>query len=514
MNFHVLTLFPEMIMQGVNTSITGRAIKQNIISVEAVDIRDFSQDKHRRVDDYTYGGGAGMLMQPQPVYDAWKSVANRCNGTTKKLRTIYVTPQGHTFNQRMAEEFAKEEELVILCGHYEGVDERVLEEIVTDYISIGDYVLTGGELAAMVMVDAIARLVPEVLGNEVSAETESFQNHLLEYPQYTRPEVWHDKQVPQVLLGGNPKEVNAWRLEAAIARTRERRPDLYEEYAALDSCRKLLLKDKLKHIDMIELINRGRAELCYRVGNEILIQDRVSGVYFHTNLDEEFLAKLRGRAEAPDAFAVGLDCAQQTASLASGDQSIDWSPYFLREMDDEEVRGIDCIVLHQEVLAETVGKRLGLEKIYPCYQEVCTRREKLSVSGLYRPDGRPMPNGLTIRPIGTEYEELILQEYHSLDDPEYVQRRIRQGALVGAFVGEKLAGFIGTHSEGSVGMLTVLPEYRRMHIGMALETYMLNREIEQGHIPYAQVLADNEVSERLQRKMGLYRAKERIVWVE
>ncbi len=232
-NFHILTLFPEMVMQGLNTSILGRAAARGDISIEAVNIRDYTENKHGRVDDYTYGGGAGMLMQAQPVYDAYRAVVDRIsqNGDgNKKTRVIYVTPQGKPFRQEMAQELSKEEELIFLCGHYEGIDERVLEEIVTDEISIGDYVLTGGELPAMVMVDAIARLVPGVLHNDESAETESFGNGLLEYPQYSRPEIWHDKQVPQVLLSGDHAKVDAWRLEQALMRTKERRPDLYEKY--------------------------------------------------------------------------------------------------------------------------------------------------------------------------------------------------------------------------------------------------------------------------------------------
>lgn len=232
-NFHILTLFPEMVMQGLHTSILGRAAERGDISIEAVNIRDYTTNKHGRVDDYTYGGGAGMLMQAQPVYDAYKSVADRIGeqeGKNKKPRVIYLTPQGKTFCQEMAQELAKEEELIFLCGHYEGIDERVLEEIVTDEVSIGDYVLTGGELPAMVMVDAIARLVPGVLHNDESAQTESFGNGLLEYPQYSRPEVWHDKQVPQVLLSGDHARVDAWRLAQSLERTRKRRPDLYEKY--------------------------------------------------------------------------------------------------------------------------------------------------------------------------------------------------------------------------------------------------------------------------------------------
>ena len=242
MNFHILTLFPEMVMQGLHTSILKRAVEKEYINIEAVNIRDYTLDKHGKVDDYTYGGGAGMLMQAQPVYDAYKAVEQRimqdraCNLTQeeyeqKACRVIYVTPQGKTFSQTMAQELAEEENLVFLCGHYEGIDERVLEEIVTDYVSIGDYVLTGGELPAMVMIDAIARLVPGVLHNDESATTESFHNNLLEYPQYSRPEIWREKKVPEILLSGNHAKIEEWRLEQSIERTKKLRPDLYEKWA-------------------------------------------------------------------------------------------------------------------------------------------------------------------------------------------------------------------------------------------------------------------------------------------
>lgn len=229
LNFHILTLFPEMVMQGLHTSILGRAAERGDISIEAVNIRNFTTDKHGKVDDYTYGGGAGMLMQAQPVYDACQSVIDQL-GRNSARRVIYVTPQGKTFHQDMAKELSLEENLIFLCGHYEGIDERVLEEIVTDEISLGDYVLTGGELAAMVMVDAIARLVPGVLHNGESAQTESFGDGLLEYPQYSRPEIWHGKRVPEILLSGDHAKVDAWRLEQSLLRTKERRPDLYEKY--------------------------------------------------------------------------------------------------------------------------------------------------------------------------------------------------------------------------------------------------------------------------------------------
>ncbi|MDE6957011.1 MAG: tRNA (guanosine(37)-N1)-methyltransferase TrmD [Lachnospiraceae bacterium] len=226
MQFYIMTLFPDMVMDGLNTSIIGRAVNKGLLSIEAVNIRDYAFNKHNSVDDYPYGGGAGMLMQAEPVYQCYKALAEKIEN---RPRVVYLSPQGKTFNQTMAEEFAKEEELVFLCGHYEGIDERVLEEIVTDYVSIGDYVLTGGELPAMIMVDAVSRLVPGVLHNDVSAEFESFQDNLLEYPQYSRPEIWHDKQVPPVLLSGHHVNIEKWRREQSVIRTAENRPDLLEK---------------------------------------------------------------------------------------------------------------------------------------------------------------------------------------------------------------------------------------------------------------------------------------------
>ncbi|MDF2485136.1 MAG: trmD [Herbinix sp.] len=235
MNFHVLTLFPEMIMQGLNTSITGRAMDKGHITVNTVNIRDFTEDKHKRVDDYPYGGGAGMVMQAEPIYKAYGYLAEHIKlskedpASYQRPKVIYVTPQGSIFNQSMAQEFANEEDLIFLCGHYEGIDERVLDMVVTDYVSIGDYVLTGGELPAMVMIDAISRLIPGVLNNDVSSEFESFQDNLLEYPQYTRPETFLGQKVPDVLLSGHHANIEAWRRQQSILRTYERRPDLLDK---------------------------------------------------------------------------------------------------------------------------------------------------------------------------------------------------------------------------------------------------------------------------------------------
>ena len=281
MNFHVLTLFPEMIEQGVNTSITGRAINNGLLSINAVNIRDYAFNKHNSVDDYPYGGGAGMLMQAEPVYLAYEAVKEQIdkrkqenikseevtsteaadcsevrnsdlqdeNSKKRPLRVVYLSPQGDVFNQKMAEEMAQEEDLVLLCGHYEGIDERVLEEIVTDYVSIGDYVLTGGELPAMVIVDAVSRLIPGVLHNDTSAEFESFQDNLLEYPHYTRPEIWHDKQVPPILLSGHHANVEKWRREQSILRTWQRRPDLLDK-AELTEKEKKNLQNIIEHDKM------------------------------------------------------------------------------------------------------------------------------------------------------------------------------------------------------------------------------------------------------------------------
>lgn len=225
MNYHILTLFPQMVLDGLNTSIIGRAVEKKLISVEAVNIRDYSKEKHNHVDDYPYGGGAGMVMQPGPVCDAYEDLCCRLG---ERPRVLYMSPQGRVFNQKIAKELAMEEDLVFLCGHYEGIDERALERIVTDTLSVGDYVLTGGELPAMVMIDCISRLVPGVLNNEESAEIESFHDNLLEYPQYTRPEYYEGSRVPEVLLSGHHKKIDDWRRQESIRRTWERRPDLLE----------------------------------------------------------------------------------------------------------------------------------------------------------------------------------------------------------------------------------------------------------------------------------------------
>lgn len=218
--FNVLTLFPEMFEPVTSESIIGRAVEAGRVEINTINIRDFSNNKHNRVDDYPYGGGAGMVMQAPPIYNAYKSL-----NLDKKVPVIYMSPQGRRFNQEIAKQLLEYEEIVLLCGHYEGIDERIIEEIVTDEISIGDYILTGGELPAMVVIDTVSRLVDGVLNNESISE-ESFNNNLLEYPQYTRPEEFLGKKVPEVLLSGHHARIKKWREEESLKRTKEKRPDL------------------------------------------------------------------------------------------------------------------------------------------------------------------------------------------------------------------------------------------------------------------------------------------------
>lgn len=232
MKFDILTLFPEM-FEPIKQSIIGRATEKNIIDINLVNIRDFSKDKHKKVDDTPYGGGAGMLIRPDVVYDCYNSV--KSNNAT----VIYLSPQGETLNQAKVEELAKKEHLILLCGHYEGIDERVLDKIVDEEISIGDYVLTGGELPAMVLIDSISRYIDGVLAED-STKNESFSNGLLEYPQYTRPEIFEGIEVPEVLKSGHHKNIENWRREESLKRTLKKRPDLLEKATLTEEDRKIL----------------------------------------------------------------------------------------------------------------------------------------------------------------------------------------------------------------------------------------------------------------------------------
>ncbi|MGL6173253.1 MAG: tRNA (guanosine(37)-N1)-methyltransferase TrmD [Cellulosilyticaceae bacterium] len=232
MKITIMTLFTEMVEQVIGYSIMGRANKSGLVDISAIDIRDFANNKHNQVDDYPYGGGAGMLMMAPPIYDCYQHIKEQSEG--KPHRVIYMTPQGKPWNQKMAEEFSKEENIVILCGHYEGIDQRVIDEIVTDEVSLGDYVLTGGELPALTIADSVIRLLPGVLGKQESFEDESFSEGLLEYPQYTRPAVFLDQQVPAVLTSGNHKKVAEYRRQQSIINTFNKRPDLLKKAKLTD----------------------------------------------------------------------------------------------------------------------------------------------------------------------------------------------------------------------------------------------------------------------------------------
>lgn len=224
MKISILTLFPEMITQTLSHSMIGRAQASNIIEILPVNIRDYSENKHLQVDDYPYGGGAGMVMQPGPIYRAYQGITQDSGAT--KVRVLYMTPHGKPFTQADAKALSQEEELIFLCGHYEGIDQRVVDEIVTDEYSLGDYILTGGELPAMVMIDSICRLIPGVLGKQASFEEESFSYSLLEHPHYTRPVEFNGTKVPDVLLSGHHENINKWRREQSLITTYEKRPDL------------------------------------------------------------------------------------------------------------------------------------------------------------------------------------------------------------------------------------------------------------------------------------------------
>ncbi len=467
MKFYVMTLFPEMIGRGAQDSILGRAARKGFLSLEAVNIRDYTEDKHKKVDDYPYGGGAGMLMQAQPVYDCYQAVRDKIGKTKndggKKTRVVYLTPKGKVFCQKMAEEFAKEEEIIFLCGHYEGIDERVLEEIVTDYVSIGDYVLTGGELPALVVIDAIARLVPGVLHNETSADVESFHNDLLEYPQYSRPERWHGKEVPKVLLSGNHKKIEEWRLMQSEGRTESLRPDLYEKYLRRKRMiEKLEKTNKALYADMSESLRRGRGELVYGGEEGAVIWDREAGTCYLAVFAEPAAEKI------VDAIPEGH------------------IPFF---------------VLHQECLLAPMGKAYKILEKNTCRRAVFNRKLPLEIT-----------KDVEIRPLDASFLEEVSSHY-SMGSKEYMKERLESGSLFGAFADGKLAGFVGEHVEGSIGMLEVYEEYRRRGIGEKLEAYMINYHLSKGYLPYGDVIAGNMPSFHLQRKLGLKITKEIFYWV-
>ncbi|GAQ26277.1 tRNA (guanine-N(1)-)-methyltransferase [Tepidanaerobacter syntrophicus] len=237
LNIYILTLFPEFFESPFSVSIIKRAIDRNLVKIELINIRDFSHDKHKKVDDYPYGGGCGMVMKPEPIFESVEYVEKKIESTNRRI--ILLSPQGKIFNQAIAQELSCEQNLVFICGHYEGIDERV-KTIITDEISLGDFILTGGEIPALAVTDSVIRLVPGVLGSSDSPVNESFCNNLLEYPQYTRPEIYRGLKVPDVLLSGDHKKIEIYRRKAALIRTKEKRPDLFEKIELTEEDRKLL----------------------------------------------------------------------------------------------------------------------------------------------------------------------------------------------------------------------------------------------------------------------------------
>lgn len=470
MNYHILTLFPQMVEQLFDFSILNRASLAGFISLDAVNIRDYTIDKHNKVDDYPYGGGAGMLMQAQPVFDAYQDVNNRIiRAGRKSPRVIFLTPQGKKFCQEMAEEFSKEEDLVFLCGHYEGIDERVLEEIVTDEVSIGDYILTGGELASMVMIDSIARLVPGVLNNQESAHTESFHNDLLEYPQYTRPEIWKGKKVPDVLLSGDHKKIEHWRLEFSKSRTKMKRPDLYAKFKRTEAAISYLMENKLIHMNMIETLRAGRGKILYFQEDGIAIIEKTSNICMITADDSEKGVFIYNRIRQ-ECSGEGLQFVFQGNALIRDEKRLD---------------------------------KMGLKLSCICNQAVYTRNVSL-----------PITKEFTFKVLNSEYEKIIKDNYHLVSAEGYIEDCIERGVMVGAFKEDELLGFIGEHDEGSIGMLFVFPKYQKKGIGMALESYKINQLLSQGRIPFGHIILGNHKSIGLQKKLELRISNELLGWYD
>lgn len=462
MNFTILTLFPEFIEQGLTTSILGKACEKGLLSFKTVNIRDYSKDKNNRVDDYTYGGGAGMLIQAQPVFDAYNYAIK---GLEKKPRTIYVTPQGKPFTQTIANELSAEDDLVFICGHYEGIDERVLDEVVTDRYSIGDYVLTGGELPALVMIDAISRLVPGVLGNDSSSEIESFYGSLLEYPQYTRPEIWRGKRVPEQLLSGDPKIINSWRLEKQTQLTKTVRPDLYDKYELRCKCLDELKKDKKNYIHVYEAIRRGFGEIV--CCEPLMVYLPMAGIMYI--------------AEIPSMQRKLCDYTEQ-------------------EIFDLIPENVDCIIMPEECANRLIEAGL-FDHPCPVYNAVYTEKVHKKIKNK------------DIRQLGLDDIDYINKYYGHHDDDSYNRDRLSRGLVYGIYEGDKLCGFIGNHCEGSIGMLFVEEGYRGKGYAADLENYMINKELERGNIPFGQVITDNIASVKLQEKNGLYIGNKIMTWL-
>ncbi len=502
MKFHILTLFPDMVMQGLDTSILGRAKKEGKINIQAVNIRDYTQDKHGKVDDYPYGGGAGMLIQAQPVFDAWRAVTEAAleNPAPKKIRTLYMTPQGRPFTQALAKELALEEELIFLCGHYEGIDERVLEEIVTDYVSLGDFVLTGGELPAMVMIDAIARLVPEVLHNEESSETESFYNDLLEYPQYSRPPIWHEKEVPKVLFCGDHKKIQAWRLEQSVLRTKKARPDLYEKYAAKMALVEKLSKKKRLYMHMIEALLQDQANICFDEGEYVALYMPSCKLGLVSGPIEE------GDFDPERALAMLYALPKDIAAFVSTCEALN---YLLQEK--YAMAGI--MACTQAVYTNKV----------PLPVKLCRKLQALQTAQEASEQAQQTTQASEQAPFAARQELQILPleekdlsyavSHYDHGDEAYLRKQQSGGKLYGLYKDRTCLGFIGIHEDGSMGMLYVDAAYRGLGLAMALESFLINTQLKKGRTPYCHIINGNDASLQLQKKLGLYLSTTPIWWI-
>jgi tRNA (guanine37-N1)-methyltransferase len=459
MNFHVLTLFPDMITGAFSASILGKAQHKGLLHLHTVNIRDYTLDRHQKVDDYPYGGGAGMLMQAQPVFDAWKSLGG-------KKRTIYLSPQGKPFTQKIAKELAKEDELVFLCGHYEGIDERVLEEIVTDYVSIGDYILTGGELPALVMMDAIARLVPGVLHNHLSAQGESFHNDLLEYPQYSRPEIWEGKRVPEVLLSGDQRRIRVWQREQAIQRTAAARPDLYTTYLQKEAAVKRLKRYKRENIHLIEAMERGSGEVIYESDASLLLY-----------LQESRICLLGGIGK------MRSDDADWLSAIPEQAMGI-WIPNIVVN-EAESIGKTEDAGRNTQIL---IRNQLQQRFAYADDRNYClasyTMREKLPWHSreIFRKETSiPVHTGLTRQ--GEAETEPILR--HQLSAVTKIQ------SLYVCMVKELPAAVASICEDGSIALPYVEEEFRNTTIAADLTAYLVNLFCEQGRSAFIYMSRNN-----------------------